>query len=214
MAEDKEETEVVEEKVDVAAMTAQIEALSESIKKLEAKNSDLIAERRADSKKRNDAELEAASSKGDIEAITKSWQDKFNLLNDELTSERESIATISLDSLTQSIAAEIAKDTNASFMLAPHIRSRLSHNRVDGKYITSVIDAHGKPSALTIAELTAEMRANPVFADLIAGTKATGSGGVSNSAASTKSFTEMSGSDLVALKRQNPEAYTQLRLSK
>lgn len=55
----------------------------------------------------------------------------------------------------------------------PHIKSRLSVE--EGK--TRVVDAAGHPSAFTIDDLEKEFRSNQLFAPVIIGSKATGTGG-------------------------------------
>ena len=159
----------------------QFSALQESVAKLEAKNKELL-QARADAKKAaDDAMAEAARKNGDVDAIDKSWADKYSTREKELLSqlaERDgAITKITVGSEAQRLASELALPGSADVLL-PHIERRLSVEIKDGQVIRRVLDKEGKPSALSIDDLRKEIENNPAFAPLIIGSKASGSGGV------------------------------------
>ncbi|MEX5734662.1 hypothetical protein [Providencia hangzhouensis] len=77
-----------------------------------------------------------------------------------------------VDNVAQTLATKLAGD--AAPLIMPHIKSRLSVE--EGK--TRVVDSAGHPSAFTIDDLEKEFRSNQLFAPVIIGSKATGTGEV------------------------------------
>jgi pyruvoyl-dependent arginine decarboxylase (PvlArgDC) len=151
---------------------------------LKAKNRELIAERLEAQKREKAAEEaaqlaaeETARKGGDIAALEKSWQDKLARREAEWLAEKQrmgsSVTAMTVDAVASRLAAEMAVEGSAPVLL-PHIRARLAAEERDGQYITVVRDSDGKPSALSIDELKAELSNNPAFARVIAGSKASG----------------------------------------
>ena len=156
----------------------------EDVAGLKAKNEELIAERREAQKRAKSAEEaaqlaaeEAARKGGDVAALEKSWQDKLARREAELLSQIErmgsSVTAMTVDAVASRLAADMAVEGSAPVLL-PHIRARLAAEEREGQYITVVRDSDGKPSALSIDELKAELSNNPAFARVIAGSKASG----------------------------------------
>lgn len=116
---------------------------------------------------------------GDIEALDKSWQEKLSKREAELQGQIESLTgamtATTVDSVAQSIAAELAVE-GSSKVLLPHIKSRLAAEQRDGKFVTVVKDADGKPSALTLDELKQEFANDAAFSHVVVGSKASGGG--------------------------------------
>lgn len=118
-----------------------------------------------------------ARKKGDIETLEKSWQGK----NDSLKAEYETklkakdayLQKMLVDSVAGEISSQISKKPN---VLKLHIKQRLLADLDGDEPKTKVLDKDGKPSAMTIEELKQEFVANDDFADIIIGSKATGSG--------------------------------------
>jgi hypothetical protein len=164
---------------------------------------------------RNDI-LKGAIPKGDVDRLEKSYQAKLAAREKELGSERDSLASnlrsLLVDSVAQGLAAKLAKTPNEIPLLLPHITGRLATEMVDGKATTRILDKDGKPSALTLDDLRKEFVANPTFAAVIMGSKATGSGaggspsGGSASAANGKSFASLTVKEQVALIKAKREA--------
>lgn len=159
---------------------------NEDVSGLKAKVDELLAEKKAADKKAREAEEaarkvaeEAARKSGDTEALEKSWQQKLAQREQELMQELEtykgSVTSMTVDNVAVSLASELAIQGSAKALL-PHIRSRLAVEQRDGKFVTVVKDADGKPSAYTLDDLKKEFVSDPAFAPLIVGTKATGGG--------------------------------------
>lgn len=156
-----------------------IAVMQESISKLEANNKALLQEK-ADAKKAAEAAaLEAAKKDGNVEAIEKSWSDKYSALESagaEATKRYEGIIhDLTVGATSRMIASEMALPGSAD-VLIPHISQRLSVEIKDNKPVVKVLDKDGKPSAMTLKELQAEFEATPAFAPLLVGSKGSGSG--------------------------------------
>lgn len=128
-------------------------------------------------------EAERLKKSGDIEAINKSWQEKLSKktgeLSDQLSARDNLIRKLTVGSTAQAIASEIAVPGSAKALM-PHIEGRLSMELRDGQPAVVVLDASGKPSAMTVEEFKAEIAADPAFAPLIVASKASGAGGTGN----------------------------------
>ena len=119
----------------------------------------------------------AARKTGDIEALEKSWGEKLSKREAELLKEIEGrdghLNKMLVDNVAQSLAAKLSI---SPAVIMPHIKSRLQAEFKDGAGATRVLDATGKPSAMTLEELETEFRNNKDFAPIIIGSKASGSG--------------------------------------
>lgn len=154
---------------------------------------------------------ESARNNGDIEALDKSWQEKYQKLKnslDETNSVWENRAKdLTVNAVASSLANELAVPGSAKALM-PHIQQRLSMEVRDGQ-ITTVVLQDGKPSALTVDELKAELSSDPAFAPLIVGSKATGGGATgksgSGASSSNKPFSEMSLKERVEFRRNQRE---------
>jgi len=158
----------------------------EDVSGLKAKVDQLLAEKKAESKKAKEAEeaaeaarLGAAKKSGDVEALEKSWQAKYDAreaaLNIEINNMQSAVTTMTVDNVAVRLANEMAVQGSAD-LLIPHIKSRLAAEQRDGHFVTVVRDAAGKPSASTLDDLKNEFASNPAFAPVIVGSKATGGG--------------------------------------
>lgn len=153
---------------------------------LEAKVNELLGEKKSEKAKREAAEKaareaadEKARKEGDIASIENSWKQKLTDLETSYQAQIQglngSLNTLLVDNVAQSLAFELAED--AAPVMLPHIKSRLQVEMQEGKPITRVLDATGKPSALTVQELAEEFRGHKAFAGVIVGSKASGTGG-------------------------------------
>lgn len=156
------------------------------------------AEQAAKELKERLAELEAkieeggrasAKDKGDIDALEKSYQEKIGKLEkgyqEKISGLQGNLQRILVDNQASTLANELAVQGSAS-VLVPHIRARLSVEERDGQFKTVVLDAEGKPSAYSLDDLKQEITANPAYAPIIVGSRASGggaSGGSGGSAA-------------------------------
>jgi len=153
---------------------------------LKKKVDELLSEKKAADAKRKEAEEaarkaaeDAARKAGVVGSLEKSWTEKYNAALAEKDAEvqrlNSSLTGVLVDSVASRLASDLAIQGSANVLL-PHIRNRLAVDYVDGAPVTRVLDATGKPSAATIDELKAEFAANPAFAPIVAGTKASGGG--------------------------------------
>jgi hypothetical protein len=80
-----------------------------------------------------------------------------------------------------------------------------------------ILDDKGRPG-LTLAELEKSIVDTESFAPILVGSKATGSGASGNQssggAQTAKKFDEMSGAELVALRRSDEAAYDKLKAAR
>lgn len=138
-----------------------------------------IAEKEAKELKEKLDELTTGSARkaGDIDALDKSWGEKYAKLEAELRGEiagRDGhLNKLLVDNVAQSLASKLSI---APAVILPHIKSRLQAEFQEGAGVTRVLDANGKPSALTLDELETEFRSNKEFAPIIIASKASGSG--------------------------------------
>lgn len=159
---------------------------------------------------RRASEEEAARKKGDLAAIEASWQQKLDAAVAEANAKAEKLRTnlerLLVDNVAQSIASEISTSPT---LILPHIRARLSASYDEDNVNTRVLDATGKPSALTLAELKAEFVANKDFSAIIKASNASGGGAAGNAAGggAAKKISEMTEAERVAFAKSNREAF-------
>lgn len=159
---------------------------------------------------RNDI-LRGAIPKGDVEKLEGSWKEKLakreKELTEEITSLTGQLSKTLVDSVAQTMATKISKSPE---LLLPHIKARLKMDKENGQAVTRVLDKDGNVSALTVAELEKEMVANPSFAAVIIGSKASGGGaggGQGGSGAPSKiDFTKASPKEIAAHIKAQKEA--------
>lgn len=153
---------------------------------LKRKVDELLAEKKSAAQKAREAEEsarqaveEAARKSGDVAALENSWQEKYAKVigekDSELSALRGSLNKMLVDNVAVSLANELAVQ-GSSAILIPHIKARLDVDTTGGEPKTIVLGTDGKRSALTVDELKAEFAANQAFAQVLAGSKATGGG--------------------------------------
>lgn len=186
---------------------------------LRRKNQELLDEKKEEKRKREEAERERAKKDGDIESLEKSWQTRLETETGALRTEKDA-AQRQLERLTvgraaTEIAAELAVVTNgvsSAKALLPHVERRLSmETTAEGEIKVRVLDASGKPSAMTIEQLKDEFKNDPVFAPLIQATKAGGGGGDGNKSKSggalEKPFGDMTTDERTELQKKDPAKF-------
>ncbi len=138
---------------------------------------------------------ELLAKNGDVEALRKSYEDKIGKFSTEFSEKEKSYQTqlqrLTVGQAATTLAAELAIPGHAMALL-PHIQPRLAMELREGVPVTVVIGLDGKPSAMTIEELKAELAATQVLAPLIAASKAAGggaSGGGNGGGAAKKAIT-------------------------
>jgi len=114
---------------------------------------------------------------GNVEAIDKSWKEKFAARETELTSEinkfKSNLLNSTKDNLLNGLASKLAKtDTQRIFKKA--VEERISVEFDGEKVIHRILDKTGKPSAMTLEDFEKEIIANKEFAPIIVTNKASG----------------------------------------
>lgn len=167
------------EQPDVAALQAELERLKQHHEKLLGETKAAKQRAKEEAEERERIAAEAAKKNGDVEAIEKSWQQKLTKREQELADELASRDKW-LDEMTVSRAAvELAAELDfngSSKLLMPLILPRLKRETRDGKPAVVVLDAEGKPSAATLADLKKEFLSDPSLAHFVKGSNATGGG--------------------------------------
>ena len=138
------------------------------------------AEKRAKEAEDRLAEIEGddARKKGDISTLEKSWQKKLDDANAASQAKIDKLTSHTTKTLVDNVALSVAtKISNAPSIILPHIRARLQANFDGDEPTTVVLGKDGKPSAMTIDELSAEFVANKDFSAIITGSKASGGAG-------------------------------------
>lgn len=119
-----------------------------------------------------------ARKKGDIETLEKSWQSKLDTQKAEYDGKLSKLTGHTTKSLVDNVALSIAsKISTAPNLILPHIRARLQADFEGDEPKTRVLDKDGKPSALTVEELSQEFIANKDFSAIITASKASGGAG-------------------------------------
>jgi len=119
-----------------------------------------------------------ARKKGDIQTLEKSWQKKLEDQKADYEGKLGKLTTHTKTQLVDNVAQQIAsKISNAPALLLPHIKARLAADFEGDAPITRILDKDGKPSAMTVEELSAEFVANKDFSAIITASKASGGAG-------------------------------------
>lgn len=185
---------------------------------LRKKVDELLAEKKAEQQKRKEAEEQArkeaeenARKNGNIEALEKSWGEKFTARETELLNEKQSLEAqvykLTVGSKATELAAKLAVPGSDSVLL-PHISNRLQVETVDGEIKIRVLDLQGKPSALSIEDLEKEFRANEAFKPLIRASGASGSGASGGQGGgATKKPSEMTTAERLDWQQRDPAGF-------
>lgn len=174
----------------------------------------LQAEKDAAEEEARTAKLDKAKKDKDVEGLEASWNDKLTAAvaaEKVKTEKRENqLRKLLVDNQAISLANELSVSPK---LILPHIRERLAAELDGDTPITRILDADGKPSAKTIADLKAEFIDNPDFKTIIKGSNANGGGaggGNSGGGADGKKFSDLSETERVALHRENPTRYNEM----
>jgi len=179
--------------------------------KMDARIQELLDEKKEEQRKRKDAEAAAkkkaeddARKSGDLEALEKSWQEKYATLKSELETqinERDGwINQSTREAAAKDLANRLAIEGSAELLL-PQIRDSIGVDIRDGKPVPVVLDDQGKPSAMSLDELAKKIAERPANAPIIAASRAAGGGakgGKGGGAAPGKDISKMSPADKAA----------------
>lgn len=146
-----------------------------------------------------------AKKKGDIVTLEKSWKEQMAAQKADYKAKLDKMHAHTTKTLVDNVALSIAtKISSAPALLLPHIRARLQADLEGDEPTTRVLDAAGKPSALTIEQLSNEFSTNKDYAAIILASKASGGAGnprqsgnpVSGSGAAPSDLSKMNDRDL------------------
>src|SRR3546814_675765 len=114
-----------------------------------------------------------AIPKEDLEALENSWKEKLNNATELSKSEKNKLQKQLDKVLRHDTAMRIASElSTVPDLLAPSIMDRLSiEESQEGEVKVRVKDKDGKPSALTLDELKAEIRGIEKYAPILIGSK-------------------------------------------
>lgn len=125
-----------------------------------------------------DEDDDASRKKGDVAALEKSWQEKYNKLEQEkqtaVSNKDKFIEKMLIDGKATELAAKLSGE-RSSIML-PHVRSRLTVDTTGDAPVLKVLGADGNVSASTLEDLEKEFVANKDFSSILVASKAKGSG--------------------------------------
>nr|DAJ39508.1 MAG TPA: minor structural protein GP20 [Caudoviricetes sp.] len=156
-------------------LKAEKKSAEEKLAKYEAEEEERIRKAEERAKKKAQEEYEKAKGDKDVEAIEKSWTDKYGKLESEfkdLQEKHNGYVTKSLvDSAVTAMANEISTHPN---LITPHIRSRLGVDLSGDSPKLVVLDENGQRSALTVDELKKSFIDNKEFSAIIKATSANG----------------------------------------
>jgi hypothetical protein len=152
-----------------------------------------------------DGMLRGSVPKADVDKLEGSYKAKLSNVEkeykDQLTAANSSLNTLLVGNVAQRLASEISKSPE---LIMPHILGRLKAEIVEGKPFTRVLDKDGGLTASSLEDFKKELIANPLFAPIIIGSKASGSSapnpGQGGSAAQqgSKSLASMTPQELAA----------------
>lgn len=194
----------------------------EDVTGLKNKVEELLAEKKAEAKRRQEAEdaakraaEEHARKTGDVEALQKSWEEKHTKALTEkeqtLAALQSQVHALTVGATAARLAGELAVQGSAG-VLQRLIEPRLSMDIRDGKPVVVVLDNEGRPTALTPEEFKNEITSDASLAPLVAGSKATGGGAAgSKGGGAAKTWDQLSGMERVELRRTNPAEHARLK---
>lgn len=151
--------------------------------------------------------------KTDVDALKLSYQKKYDTdiaaANEKLTAAQAQVNKLVLGTTVDKLALELFGKDNL-VIGRPHVASRLRLEEENGEQVVRVIDADGKPSAATVADLQKEILQDKTFAGILIGSRAAGggaTGGGGGGGASAKTLSQMSEAERVQYAKEKPEQY-------
>lgn len=156
-------------------LKAEKKAKEDELAKYKAEEEQRLKEAEERAEKRAKEKYEKAKSDKDVEAIEKSWQEKYDKLQTKLTETESKHTSYVSKTLIDETVSKIANEISTSpTLLSPHIRSRLSVDFTGEQPKLIVLDDKGERSALTVDELKKSFIDNKDFSAIIKATSASG----------------------------------------
>lgn len=187
------------------SLKAEKKKAEEELKKYQDEEAERIkkAEERAEQKAKE--KYEKAKTDKDVEAIEKSWTEKYDTLTKKHADLESKHADYVRKNLIENAVAKMASEISSNpLLISPHIRSRLDVDFTGDEPKLIVLDTNGQRSAHTLAELKQSFIDNKDFSAIIKATTANGgakAGGSSGGATGDKQqrLGEMSDHELAQL---------------
>lgn len=188
--------------------------LKKELEEYKAEEDERIRKAEERARKKAEEEYNKAKTDKDVDAIEKSWSDKY----DKLKAEKDQLETKHTDyvkkALIETAVAKMASEISTSpTLISPHIRSRLDVDFSGEEPKLIVLDTKGQRSAETVEELQKSFVDNKDFSAIIKVTSASGGAKAGSSASGThdqektKRLGELSDAELaeIAKARYNTE---------
>lgn len=171
-------------------LKAEKKSAEEKLAKYEQEEEERIRKAEERAKKKAQEEYEKAKGDKDVEAIEKSWTDKYSKLETEFKGLQEKHNGYVTKSLVETAVTAMANEISTHpSLISPHIRSRLGVDLTGDNPKLVVLDENGQRSALTVDELKKSFVDNKEFSAII---KATSANGGAKAGASSPSGTPTS----------------------
>lgn len=114
---------------------------------------------------------------GDVAALDKSWKEKLTAreteLNNQISSLQNVVVKSQRDSVLSALAAKLIKPESHR-LFKKSIEDRFNVEIGESGPVVRILDAHGKPSAMTIEDLEKEIIANKEYSPIVIGSRASG----------------------------------------
>jgi hypothetical protein len=184
---------------------------------LKTKVDELLNERKEDQRKARLAAEEAAKARGDVTALEASWSERHTAelgqKDSEIAKRDSMLANLTVGRTAMELASDLAVEGSAKALL-PHIERRLRMEIQNGEPVVKILDAKGKLSAMTMEQLSEELKSDPALARIVSGSKASGGGadgGKESGGGATKALKDMNEAERVALARKDPDLFRKLQ---
>lgn len=189
----------------------------EKISELEKKREIEAEHRKAAEKKLKEADDRAAklqadlgSAQGDsekIEEIRKDYQEQLDRLKEERRLEQEAFKNREKQEEIRKVAREISQSFTVPDIMVDVIAKSLGAREVDGKIVVHPLDESGKESLETIADFKKRQLDKPEWKHIVKGDAGSGGGasGSGGGATQDKKWSQMTGTEQVMLRKENPE---------
>lgn len=197
---------------DQAQQVDDVEKLKADIEALKRKNQELLGETKTERQKRREyeerqaqLERERMEQEGQHQELSQRYKAESERYKSELEALNRSIANEKVGNMASKLAHDCASDSHTAQLLERFIRDELDY--IDGQVVAA--------NHASVDELVKSMEQSGMYASLWKGSKATGGGATgAGGGAVTKSFNEMDGAELSALRRENPAEYDRLKANR
>lgn len=165
-------------------LKAEKKKAEDELKTYQAEEAERIRKAEERARKKTEEEYAKAKTDKDVEVIEKSWSEKYDKLQKQLTESEAKHSAYVKRSLIEATVAKMAGEISTSpTLISPHIRSRLDVDFSGEEPKLIVLDGNGQRSAQTLQELQKSFVDNKDFSAIIKVTSATGgakAGGLSS----------------------------------